>query len=291
MKKITILAALFVAFAMNAQITVWEDSFESYEDFAIDNIGDYTQIDNDASPTYNSADYDFTNEGYTGTGIIWNATATDPVSTGTNADVHTGDKGLYFIAATSLLNDDYFITPVVDLTVASGSSFSFWAKSITDAYGLERFEVLLSTTGTNQGDFTENLSNGEIMAPIGDYTEYTFDLSAYDGMQVYFAIHYVAQDSFILQMDDFKVEATTLGIADQNFNNFTYFVDASSQLNLVASTAMNNVTLFNVLGQQVLSQKLANSNETVNIAGPQSGVYLATVTIDGASKTFKIAKK
>ena len=45
MKKITLLAALFVAFAMNAQVTIWEDSFETYPDFAVDVIGEWTQFE------------------------------------------------------------------------------------------------------------------------------------------------------------------------------------------------------------------------------------------------------
>ena len=59
MKKITLLAAFFAAFAMNAQTTVWEDSFETYDDFIIDAIGGYSQIDNDGDTAYGSADYDF----------------------------------------------------------------------------------------------------------------------------------------------------------------------------------------------------------------------------------------
>ena len=63
-----------------------------------------------------------------------------------------------------------------------------------------------------------------------------------------------------------------------------------NQLNLSATTALNNVIIFNMLGQQVVSQKLANTNETVNLSGLQSGVYIATVSIEGASKTFRIVK-
>ncbi|MCG2431455.1 T9SS type A sorting domain-containing protein [Aequorivita xiaoshiensis] len=53
---------------------------------------------------------------------------------------------------------------------------------------------------------------------------------------------------------------------------------------------MNNIALYNMLGQQVVSQKLNNTNESVNISELQSGVYIATVSIDGASKSFKIVK-
>lgn len=293
MKKITLLAALFAVFAMNAQVTVWEDSFESYPDFEITTIGDWTQIDLDGSATYGSATYDFPNETYTGTGIVFNPSMTTPDASG-DADwvVRTGDKGLYMIAATSLLNDDYFITPQIDLTGASGgTTFSFWAKSLTDAFGLERFEVLLSTTGTSDADFTVDLGGGELQAPITNYMEYSYDISAYEGSAIYIAIHYVAQDSFVFQMDDFLVETTTLSVDDNAFVGFDYFIDASNRLNLSANRAMDNIQLYNVLGQEVVNQRLSSNNELVNISALTSGVYVARISIEGQNKTFKIVKR
>ena len=300
MKKITLLAAFIAVFTMNAQVTVWEDSFEAYADFEITTIGDWTQIDNDAAPTYGSVDYDFTNETYVGTGIVFNPSMATPDPNGTqteNADqnpnwvARTGDKAMYMIASTSLLNDDYLISPQVNLTGATGSNLSFWAKSITDNFGLERFEVLLSTTGNAQADFTEDISGGEQQAPIGDYIEYSYDLSAYDGQQVYIAIHYVAQDSFILLMDDFLVEAGTLGVNDNAFNSFNHFIDSNGQLNLSADTSMERLALYNMLGQEVVSQRLTSTNEVVSIADLQTGVYIASVSIEGNTKSFKIIKK
>lgn len=292
------LALAFIAgLSLNAQVTVWEDGFESYDDFAITGIGDYTQIDLDGDSTYGSTDYDFTNESYTGTGIIFNPSMTTPAATGTVWDVRTGNKGLYFFAATgdvsgTPLNNDYFITPAIDLTGAGGgTTLSFWAQSVTAQYGLERFEVLLSTTGTNVADFTENLSGGEEQAPEAVYTEFSYDLTAYEGEQVYVAIHYVAQDSFVLQMDDFLVETTTLGVGENAFQGFSHFVDNSGELHLRAANQMENITLYNVIGQQVLTQKLNNTTATVNISELTSGVYIATVSIDGQNKSFKIVKR
>jgi bifunctional DNase/RNase len=53
---------------------------------------------------------------------------------------------------------------------------------------------------------------------------------------------------------------------------------------------MERVAIYNMLGQEVISQKLASNNETVSISGLQSGIYIATVSIEGASKTFRIVK-
>ena len=81
-----------------------------------------------------------------------------------------------------------------------------------------------------------------------------------------------------------------LSIEDQYFNDFNYFVDTNSQLVLKASTSLENIQLFNLLGQQVISQKLSNTNETINIASLDAGIYIAKVSIQGKSKSFKIVK-
>ena len=292
MKKITLLAAVFVAFTMNAQVTIWEESFEDYEDFDIEILGAY-QWDLDESLTYGALNFDFENEEYVGTAIVFNSSAmtdadpSDPQDR-TIWNARTGEKGLYMIAATSLLNDDYIITPRIDLTSVNAAQFSFWAKSLTDAYGLERFHVLLSTTSSNYFDFTVELSDGELQAPL-EYTEYSYDLSDYEGQMVYLAIHYVAQDSFVFQMDDFLVQGNILGIEDNLFNNFNHYI-TNNNLVMSASSSLENIQLYNLLGQEVFSKSLSNTNETINISSLDTGIYIAKVSIQGKSKSFKIVK-
>ena len=292
MKKITLLAAVFVAFTMNSQVTIWEESFEDYEDFDIEILGAY-QWDLDESLTYGALNFDFENEEYVGTAIVFNSSAmtdadpSDPQDR-TIWNARTGEKGLYMIAATSLLNDDYIITPRIDLTSVNAAQFSFWAKSLTEDYGLERFHVLLSTTSSNYFDFTVELSDGELQAPL-EYTEYSYDLSEYEGQMVYLAIHYVAQDSFVFQMDDFLVQGNILGIEDNLFNNFNHYI-TNNKLVMSTSSSLENIELYNLLGQEVFSKSLSNTNETINIASLDTGIYIAKVSIQGKSKSFKIVK-
>jgi len=292
MKKLLLLLAL-ASFTMTAQVTIFEDGFETYDDFAITAIGDWTQIDLDASATYGSQDYEFTNTNYIGTGIVFNPSMTTPSAVGSVFDVRTGDKGLFFFAATSLLNDDYFISPQMDLTGATGSAVSFWAKSLTDQYGLERFHVLLSTTGTAVADFSVDLGGGELQAPVNVYTEYAYDLSAYDGQQVYIAIHYVAQDSFVLQVDDFLVEAVTVaGVEDLQALDFFYGPNpVVSTLNMKANTAIDNVSVLNLLGQEVLNASPNKVQSNVDFSSLNAGVYLVRVQIGNTSGTFKVVKE
>jgi hypothetical protein len=294
MKKITFLLLIFAAFTMNAQVTIWEEGFESFQDFTLE-IPEWTQWDLDMESTWGASDFDFPNENYTGTGIIFNSlimTDADPndPQDRTSWEARTGEKGLYMIAMQEppYINDDYIITPQIDLTTVSTAEFSFWAKSITEAYGLERFHVLLSTTSSDYFDFTVELSDGELQAPL-EYTEYSYDLSDYEGQMVYLAIHYVAQDSFVFQMDDFLVQGNILSIEDNLFNNFNHYI-TNNELFMIASTSLENIQLYNLLGQQVLTKTLSNTNETINIASLDTGIYIAKVSIQGKSKSFKIVK-
>jgi hypothetical protein len=62
-------------------------------------------------------------------------------------------------------------------------------------------------------------------------------------------------------------------------------------LNLSANQTLEQITLHNLLGQQVLSQKLNAQEELIDLNELTNGVYLAQVQINGTSKTFKIIKK
>ncbi|MEL6813099.1 MAG: matrixin family metalloprotease [Bacteroidota bacterium] len=75
--------------------TLFSEDFESYADFDIGNVGSWTMFDGDGDSTYGSTTYDFTNENYTGTFIVFNPSQTTPSAAGTDWDPHGGDKGYY----------------------------------------------------------------------------------------------------------------------------------------------------------------------------------------------------
>ena len=73
------------------------------------------------------------------------------------------------------------------------------------------------------------------------------------------------------------------------FNKLSHYA-ANNQLVIDTGTSLENIQLYNLLGQQVLTKKLSNTNETINIESLDRGVYLAKVSIQGKSKSFKIVK-
>ena len=182
----------------------FSDDIESYADFIIENIGNYTLVDVDGSHTYGATGVTFPNSGYTGTYIVFNPSAATPALTGAWAP-HSGNKYLAAFAAVNHPNNDWLITHQV--TVSPGMSFSFWARSYISDYGLDRFKVGVSTTGTTPSDFTFLTGSGYVQAPTA-WTQYTYNLDAYAGQQVYLAINCVSDDSFILMVDDIFIGAS-----------------------------------------------------------------------------------
>ncbi len=177
------------------------DGFESYTDFSL-SFPPWLNTDLDLSSTYSITDITFTNQGYTGAFITFNPSTTVPALTDAAWLAHSGSKYAACFSATTPPNNDWLISPQV--AIVTGSQLKFWAKSVTDLYGLERFRVGISTTGTATTDFTIISTEPYLEAPL-DWTEYTFDLSAYVGQNIYVAINCVSSDAFVLMIDDFSI--------------------------------------------------------------------------------------
>ncbi len=268
---------------------VWRDNFECYDPFAIENIGDWVMYDLDGGTTWGANAVDFTNESYVGTGIIFNYPLTG--SDAATWNTYEGNQGLYFFASgansTTFPNDDWMISPEFTIDGVTSPTLSFWAKSITDQYGLERMRVAVGNS-TDYNDFTVISSGNYIEVPT-DWTQYEFDLSAYEGQTIRIAIHYVGNDSFVLQMDSFVVEGT-LGVGDYEANNFDYFFNPTTrELNLSSTKIIDGLKIYNLLGQEIISNEEINSNNyIINLSHLSQSVYIVNVMIDNKIERFKL---
>ncbi len=176
------------------------DDFESYNDFALQ-FGDWTLFDGDLSQTYGFQGITFPNSGSAMAYMIFNPTATTPPTEG--AVAHSGQKMAASFAAVNPPNNDWMITPA--FTPEVGHNFTFWGKSYVADYGLERFKVGVSTTGTNPADFTIISGDNYVSAPIA-WTQYSYSLNNYAGQEIYVGIQCVSNDAFIFFVDDVAVQ-------------------------------------------------------------------------------------
>ena len=138
---------------------------------------------------------------------------------GHNASADLICSGSYSNATNQAITpDNYLVSPQV--TLANGSTFSFWACAQDAGYPAEHFGVFVSDNGTS--DWTEvqswtmtAKSGGNVMSigrdgatrAQGNWYQKTVDLSAFAG-QKYIAIrHFNCNDQFILDVDDVELTA------------------------------------------------------------------------------------
>jgi hypothetical protein len=177
----------------------FSDNFDAYNDFAL-TFGDWTLVDSDLSNTYGFTGITFPNSGSPMAYMVFNPTTTTPPLEGTTA--FSGAKMAASFAATTPPNNDWMITP--QFTPEVGHNFTFWAKSYTADYGLERFKVGVSTTGTNPSNFTIISGASHVSAPT-TWTSYSYSLNAYAGQPIYVGIQCLSDDAFIFFVDDVAV--------------------------------------------------------------------------------------
>lgn len=185
------------------QPEAFTDGFETYADFAT-TFAPWTNVDVDASATYTMTGTTWPGSASPMAFMVFNPAATTPAITTFTA--HTGAKMAVAIASTTPPNNDWMISP--QIMINAGDEVSFWARSLTAQYGLERFKVGISTTNTTPSSFTIISGASYIQAPI-TWTEYSYSLSAYAGQNVYIGIQCVSNDAWFFMVDDFYVGAPT----------------------------------------------------------------------------------
>lgn len=297
MKK-TLLSLLFLAsLKLSAQITLFEDSFEEYNDFAITGVGNWTMLDLDRQITYtielDSGDYvEFENSGSPMAYIVMNPTLTAPLLDDSWLG-HTGERSMVSIASQVVNggNNDWLISPSISLG-ATGNTLKFWAKGIIADYP-EKFKVGVSTTGKLPENFTI-ITQGTGVTPSENWTEYTYNLDAYQGQNVYIAIQCVSYDAFAFFVDDFKVTAATLSTSDFFSQNFSIYPNPAKEIITLASknnSAINSIQITDLNGRIVKNNNTNGISEAqINVSDLTSGMYFVTVKTDAGSGTTKLMK-
>lgn len=94
-------------------------------------------------------------------------------------------------------------------------------------------------------------------------------------------------------IDNFITNDEELSTDNFEVQKISHFYDRNLQILNLKSQDANfiAITAFNVLGQQVLNQRLAGQSETLNMSGLVDGVYLVKVNFDGGSKVIKVLKQ
>ena len=190
------------------------DNVNGYAPFLIDNIGEWTVVDQDNQPTVTISGITFPHTGDPFGFITLNRTLTTPPLSEAYWGAHSGSQ--YFAAFGSAQGNtsNWLISPEQNHSLPY--TFSFYAKSVNDAYGLETFRIAYSTGNSNLSNFT--YITGEVSA-LTYWTKFTYTIPA---EATYVAIRHT-HTGFALLVDDLL-----LGVEADNAipaNGFTIYLD------------------------------------------------------------------
>ncbi len=281
------------------------EGFESYDDFSTE-MGLMVNLDNDGEDTYGfNNGIDFPNENNPMAYIVFNPLATTPPVQG--ADAYTGSKYAACFAADTNANDDWLMTPQIQLSDEE-ATLQFMARSYTTQFGSELVEVAISAGSADPDDFTVISGDEPIQLP-GEWTQYSYQLNDYAGQVIRVAIHTVSQQTFFALFDDIMVvnngatvdandqviipETTTLRGNYPNPFNPTTSISFDLQKNSDVT-----IDIYNLLGQRVSRVVKANFNagrhsvvwngDDESGQSVASGVYFYKMTSGDYSQTKKM---
>ncbi|MEZ4977425.1 MAG: T9SS type A sorting domain-containing protein [Flavobacteriaceae bacterium] len=210
---------------------------------------------------------------------------TVPETFATNGNSTTGAKNDWlFSPAFSLTGgEEYEITTIFNTYSGNGSFEAF----IVDAPSSSANQVATLFSQTN-------------IAPQGTFE--TLETNAYQNVNqftpstsgdYYIAYHSfgAASSGFILLFDS-NIEST-LSVDEFNNKTFKHFYNTSTDVLTLESSdiAFSNISLFNLLGQHVMSKDLNQTTETVDMSNLSDGVYLAKISIGNTTQSVKILKQ
>lgn len=286
-------------FTLHGYANTFHDSFESYPDFSLD-FSPWITDDVDLSETYGLGGYDWQNEGEPQAFIVFNPSATTPPLT--NIMPHSGNKMLACFSAVNPPNRDWLISPLI----SNPLEIRFFARSYSAANGLERFRVGVSQGQTVPATFTL-LTQDWIEVPE-TWTQYTFDLSEYYGLEVRIGIVCGSSENTALFLDDVVIEPNGAGddplspdVAAQlkaNYPNpFTTCTTLSYSLRENASVA---IEIFDLRGQRVRTlfrEEMPKGEHELSWDGlddhgkpVSTGIYLCRLSAGKQSSTRKLLK-
>ncbi len=299
------------------------DSFETYEDFST-TFGGWTTYDLDKLPVYpiglGSADNIVSFPG-SGTAtkpepaapMVFNPKTTVPSMAADQAILApTGDKTVIFFSPQRAAADKWLISPAQ--VIREGYEWHVTAKAYSSYPETVEFCISESPEPAN---FT---MLDQVQLPEGYWQTYSLDLGAYVGKTVYLGIHYISNDAFLAQVDDFyvgpgedgasgfvgdvehynitldgnNVESTqstnytftALTNANHVFGVAAHYVSGTSETAFYNYQAQGGVANLERMGVTVAGAKgaivvTADSLRTVEVYGA-TGIRYASATVDGS---------
>lgn len=209
--------------------------------------------------------------------------------------------------------DDWIISPEIDLTDASGT--------ITFAGYVGRQGTYVARTGRqifiyvstpakpvpDLADFqalsaTFTMGAGTVSFPwpsnVEEFTEVTRDISSFAGQKIYIGMWTNnvssgnASNYHNINIDEISIYADNYPLATQDTktkSSVAVYPNPATDVLYLKGADKANVAVYNAVGQRVLSKAVTNGQ--LNVSALQKGIYTITIDTNGKPSTTKFIKK
>jgi hypothetical protein len=184
----------------------------------------------------------------------------------------------------------WFFTQGVNLTGGEDYMVSYDYGG-TGATFPESLKVAYGTSATAAAMTTELADYPSVTNATPNSDSQTFTAPA-DGVYYFGFQAYSIADQFYLHIDNIAVDVALSTDEFDNQSAFTYYPNpVKNTLTLNAQNTIENVTMFNMLGQEVLRAAPNAINSDIDMSSLQTGTYFVKVTIANITKTVRVIKQ
>ena len=288
MKKITLLFIGLIALNLNAQV-LFSESFDD-----VDTLPGWSIIN--VSTTIGTTDW------FQGTVTTFPSFAGQPFAyVAASFNATTG---------TNTINN-WLITPVI--TLNNDDEITFYTRTSNGNFP-DRLEVRISDLGaasvdpvndSDVGSYNDLLLSVNPSLLINGYpdtwTQQTITVSGLTGAtDVRLAFRYWVTDggptgsnSSYIGIDELEITTSTLSTNEMNQSDIKHFLNQTTKILKLESPQMpmNGIVVYDILGQETMRLPLNSTLSEVDLSALKTGVYIAKINADGASKSIKLLIK
>jgi len=190
------------------------------------------------------------------------------------------------------------VTAPVDASLMDFFHIDVWSPNATTF----RVKLVNDLGGANQveGEIAFNIAQEQwvsLQIPLTDFADPTLVtdpnnlLTGTDAIAQYI-ISGLPAGAVVAHVDNIYFSKVPIGTVGFEFEDFSYYPSpAENNLYLQSSLEVEQVKVFNMLGQLVITETPNALTPTINVEGLQAGTYIMNVTIDGETKAFKFIKE
>ena len=208
----------------------------------------------------------------------------------------SANSASYINGVGPLTPDNWVIMGPIDLTNHTDALLEWEVRGFDASWCNENYSVYVGSSNNYSDLLGSSVSYTETISgdACGSWANRSLDISAATGDLVYIGLrHHGVTDMYILNIDNVSVTSSTMSNEDFTLDNIEYTFNQDTNILRINSTeVLSNIQIYNMLGQEVLNNKLNQTSESVDLSDLSSAVYIVNIEGNNSrTKNFKLVVK